>query len=125
MLLLMLLLQTRPCPTWKDRCFMYNLVLHGLLFLHGPLMQGLLVLIKHFLSIGHFLCLKTCCSSARSCCCDSLTACAKLVSPVSPAWDVDAGRAKRFAQFRRAKVSHFARHTDHCDEVQTQPLLSC
>ena len=34
---------------------------------------------------------------------------AKQVSSISPAWD--AGRAKRFAQFRCAKVSHFARHT--------------
>ena len=41
----------------------------------------------------------------------ALMACAKPVSHISPAWGVDARRAKRFAQFRIAKVPHSARHT--------------
>ena len=45
-------------------------------------------------------------------------ACAKLVSHLRPPRDLNVGRAKHFAQFRIAKVSHFARHTDFCVELQ-------
>lgn len=38
-------------------------------------------------------------------------ACAKLLRPPR---DLNVGRAKRFAQFRIAKVSHFARYTVYC-----------